>query len=86
MKVLATQGHNLESVTAGIANGYLEVYRAWCSYYRTSPSEEFIHHVSNLVAKGSVDLTLDDCPGIEAKSKTTLNLLPVFAGECSCQQ
>lgn len=40
---------------------------------------EFYQHVSSLISQGNVILDLSNCPGIEPKSETTLDLVPVFA-------
>lgn len=36
----------------GIANGFLDIYRAQCSYYNAEVCLEFLNHVENIVNAG----------------------------------
>ena len=61
------------------ANGYVDVYKAFCSYHNIEASPEYILHLQRIVDSGSFDLELNNCPGIEAKSDISLNLVPVMS-------
>lgn len=63
----------------GVANGFMDVYKAYCNYYRSPAHNEFMHHVTDLVERGSIELDLTECPGMEPKSDITIDLVPVFA-------
>jgi hypothetical protein len=63
----------------GIAHGFLDVYRAFCSYHGIESSQELAHHIHRIVESGSYDLDLTTCPGIEIKSDISLNLVPIFS-------
>ena len=78
----------------GIAHGFLATYEAFCDYYKLPPSQEFIKYVHDLVAKGirllfvhlrkhfgfkgSTELIMDQCPGIERKTDP-INFAPIRA-------
>jgi len=69
----------LEPQDPGIANGLIEVYQAYCDYYKLPASFEFIYAISRLYAQNIVELDLSQVPGIEPKSDTTMHLLPIMA-------
>lgn len=62
---------------SGVANGLIDVYKAYCVYYDMDVSNELIHFIEYSASRG-VDLDLSQCPGIEAKGETSIALLPLF--------
>lgn len=64
-----------------IANGYLDIYKACCDYFKLRPNSEFMFHIEDLVDSGSIDLDLSECPGLDFKSLgfgVGLDMLPIM--------
>lgn len=71
----------LEQIEPGPANGLLATYYGYCDYYRLKPSAEFEKYIKDLVATGSRELNLTQCPGIDRvkKDESFINFLPIKA-------
>jgi len=60
--------------------GIIEIYRSFCNYYNTPPSDTFIQFVQNqCVGTTSKEIILDQCSGIELDSEYAFSLMPVMA-------
>jgi len=69
---------DLSAIDPGPAAGLLATYDAFCDYYKVPPSQEFVKYVTDVVAQGSRDLVMDQCPGIDRKEEP-LNFIPIRA-------
>jgi hypothetical protein len=80
----------LPQIDPGPCHGFVATYEAFCNYYRIPPSQEFNKFITDLQTngtftmslltylKGSTDLVLDECPGIERK-ENPINFVPIKA-------
>eukprot|EP01132_Coremiostelium_polycephalum_P007911 gene7911-9737_t len=58
----------------GIADGFIEVYKAQCNYRNTPHSTELCRLVEKYVHDGITDFDLSKCPGVEGKSELNFNI------------
>jgi len=68
----------LPEIDYGPANGLVYTYEAFCDYYTSPTSQEFIKFVTDLATKGNTALHMDQCPGIERK-ENAIDFTPIRA-------
>jgi len=68
----------LPNSDTGPAYGLLATYGAFCDYYKSPPSQDFIKYVSDLSTQGTHEIIMDQCPGIERK-ENPIDFIPIRA-------